>query len=119
MTWAQFLKLIIENKLLAQVAAIFTAPTLAEKAAAVKVLFGTVVDIFVGMQGKPAVLSADDEAAVENEFRAALAKELGQGDVQAAGFLDRLKQLRDLYERVKPILDWLRVIGVPVPPLPG
>lgn len=114
MNWAQLLKLVLDNKLLPLFLAIFSASTVADKAAAVKAFIGAVIDAVVAKASAAGALAAEslDEAALEAEFNAQCASAGGEVSAMKLGDGQLLARLKDL---LPLILNLLPLFGVKLP----
>jgi hypothetical protein len=115
MTWGQFLKLLFDNNLFALVIAIFTVATWQEKYEALLNLLNAIKPIIGKLLdgGTISSMSAADTEALEQRALNEMAAADHQLSTLAIG--DRLKRLKDIYDFLAP---FLRLIGVPAPPLP-
>jgi hypothetical protein len=113
MSWGQFLKLLVENKLFAMVVAIFTASTWGEKYDALLNLLSSLKPLIVDLLDKSVSTMSSDEI-LSLETRAAEAMAAADTGISAMALGDRIRKLKEIYDLLSP---FLRLIGVPAPSL--
>lgn len=113
MSWGQFLKLLVENKLFAMVVAIFTAATWGEKYDALLNLLSSLKPLIVDLLDKSVSTMSSDEI-LSLETRAAEAMAVADTGISAMAIGDRIRKLKEIYDLLAP---FLRLIGVPAPSL--
>lgn len=116
MTWAQWALLLSRHigevpNLISKGNAFLQAAPWQPKNEALRGLSEAFDPLFTDIDSQVGVLQVVTEAEAEATLQAAL----DDGKVHSMGLLDRLKQLKELYQKLQP---WLGLIGVPAPPLP-
>ena len=128
MTWAQIALLLSKNvtevpNILAKGKAFLEAPVYQPKNEAFRGVSEAFDPIFADLDSvkvSDTTFVATFSVATEEEAEQQLMRALDDGEVHAMGLLDRVKELKELYQRLQP---WLAIIapiaGIPsLPPLP-
>lgn len=116
MTWAQWALLLSRHvgevpNIISKGTALVEASPWQPKNEALRGLSEAFDPLFADLDSQVGVLQVVTEAEAEASLKAAL----DDGNVHALGLLDRLRQLKAIYEAIQP---WLGLIGIPAPPLP-
>ncbi len=116
MTWAQIALLLSKNvtevpNILAKGKAFLEAPVYQPKNEAFRGVSEAFDPIFASLDAQIGVL----EIVTEAEAEASLSAALDDGNVHSMGLLDRVRQLKQLYDILQPFLG---LIGLPAPKLP-
>jgi hypothetical protein len=116
MTWPQLALLLSRHigevpNVLAKGNAFLQAPPWQQKNEALRGLSEAFDPLFIDIDSHVGTL----DLLTEHEAEATLQAALDDGQPYAMGFLDRLKQIKELYQKLAP---WLNLVGVPAPPLP-